>query len=418
MWSPLAHTWVALRRGSEFPTEPPTRPHHMRRLATIRAFCDISAHAATFRRGGQVSPSGTRRSRSSSPGVACPRRITHPSRHDPGSGALTPGGNAGGGLGGRHPHAAATGPICGPGRRLHVFHHHRRPAGTRAGRLDLLVGCLRFVGVPRGARAAAGRRQEAQEESVYHPEKNQAQAQEGEDGRAQVLPSGRRQQSRAPAKRVPERVLRRGHLHGRTSGSTLLRQVPTHVGQVRPRHRQAINPSIHASSAFHATSTAASTAAGAGAGVPTHSRRLTVAIHPPRQPPGGAHPPLRLGTHPHRPPVHRTRHAVPNFHVLLRHHVVLDARRIGQIAQRARLHQVLHQVPLDRLVFPRLATAPITRHRACLAATVTSALASVIPAFLHHGKTGAKEGSGSMKAAQRCRSAAMPRDGVRTAERV
>merc|ERR1711923_437524 len=74
-----------------------------------------------------------------------------------------------------------------------------------------------------------GRSQEAQEEELHHPQEDQAQAQEGEARRVEVLQGGRQRQDQSSETRVSRRGVRSRSLHGRPLRPSILWQVRTHL---------------------------------------------------------------------------------------------------------------------------------------------------------------------------------------------
>merc|ERR1711978_28888 len=61
---------------------------------------------------------------------------------------------------------------------------------------------------------AQGWCQEEEEEELHYPQEDQAQAQEGQTGRVEVLQGGRQRQDQPPEEGVPCRGVRRRRVHG------------------------------------------------------------------------------------------------------------------------------------------------------------------------------------------------------------
>merc|ERR1712039_478584 len=76
---------------------------------------------------------------------------------------------------------------------------------------------------------AEGRCQEEEEEELHPPQEDQAQAQEGQARRPQVLQGGRQRQDQPSAPRVPRRGVWCRSLHGRPLRSPILRQVRSYL---------------------------------------------------------------------------------------------------------------------------------------------------------------------------------------------
>merc|ERR1711963_1211230 len=73
------------------------------------------------------------------------------------------------------------------------------------------------------------RSQETQEEELHDPQEDQAQAQEGEAGRVEVLQGGRQREDQPSETRVQRRGVRSRSLHGRSLRPPVLRQVRPHL---------------------------------------------------------------------------------------------------------------------------------------------------------------------------------------------
>ena len=115
------------------------------------------------------------------------------------------------------------------------------------GRFWLILFCLPYrihlaLGPP-----PPWRWQEAQEEELHHSQKDQAQAQEGQTGRVEVLQGGRQRQDQPPEEGVPCRGVRRRRVHGGALWPAVLWQVRPHIcfqqtrGQIRATNVPSIN---------------------------------------------------------------------------------------------------------------------------------------------------------------------------------
>ncbi len=82
--------------------------------------------------------------------------------------------------------------------------------------------------------ATPRRCQETQEEELHHTQEAKAQAQEGQVGRAQVLPRRRQRQDQPPSSWMPQWGVWCRHLHGCPFRQAVLRQVRAHL-RLQPR---------------------------------------------------------------------------------------------------------------------------------------------------------------------------------------